>query len=78
MAIVRRAVDLSKPNTMPEAARARLEAMTDKQVTAAAESDPDNPPLTDAEIARRRRARVALTARERSGLTQANSRRPTG
>ena len=31
---------------------ARLDAMTDAQITAAAESDPDNPPLTAAELDR--------------------------
>ena len=32
--------------------KARLDAMTDDEVDAAAEADPDNPPLTDEELAR--------------------------
>lgn len=31
---------------------ARLDAMTDAEITAAAESDPDSPPLTAAELDR--------------------------
>jgi len=45
--------------------------MTDEEITAAAESDPDNPPLTYHEIARIRAIRIARRARERTGLTQA-------
>ena len=71
MAIVRRTVDLSKPFKMDEAERARLEAITDEEVTAAAESDPDNPPLTDPEIARLRAKRIVRRARERTGVSQA-------
>jgi uncharacterized protein (DUF4415 family) len=36
--------------------KARLDAMTDDEITAAARSDPDNPPLTDAELALMRRS----------------------
>jgi hypothetical protein len=35
------------------AQKARLDAMTDDEITAAAKSDPDNPPLTRAEMGRR-------------------------
>jgi putative transcriptional regulator len=38
--------------TMSKEDWARLEAMTDEQITAASESDPDNPPLTDEELGR--------------------------
>ena len=42
-----------------EAARrvdwAKIDAMTDEEIEAAARSDPDNPPLTDAELAQMRR-----------------------
>ena len=51
--------------------RARLDALTDEQIPAAAERDPDNPPLTEAELARLGAARVAKTARQRAGLSQA-------
>ena len=71
MAIVRYTPDPSRPYKMSEAERERLEAMTDEEITAAAESDPDNPPLTDEEIARIRGVRIARQARERAGLTQA-------
>ena len=33
---------------------AKLDAMTDEEIEAAARSDPDNPPLTDEELARMR------------------------
>ena len=38
---------------------ARLDAMTDAQITTAAESDPDNPPLTAAELDRMEAVRRA-------------------
>jgi putative transcriptional regulator len=45
---------------------ARLDAMTDEEIEAAARSDPDNPPLTDEQLAqmrlivhRRRKKRAA-------------------
>jgi len=41
--------------------RARLEAMTDEEITAAEPSDLDKPPLTDQEIARRARDGASLT-----------------
>jgi hypothetical protein len=34
---------------------AKIDAMTDDEIEAAARSDPDNPPLTDAELAQMRR-----------------------
>jgi putative transcriptional regulator len=39
------------PELTPEQL-ARLDAMTEAEITAAAESDPDNPPLTAAELDR--------------------------
>ncbi len=71
MAIVRYVLDPSNPPRMSAETRARLDALTDEQITAAAESDPDNPPLTEAELARLGAARVAKTARQRAGLSQA-------
>jgi putative transcriptional regulator len=55
---------------MSKAARARLDAMTDEEITAAAESDPDNPPLTDEELERVRLARRVQAVRARTGLSQ--------
>ena len=44
--------------------------MTDKELTATAESDPDNPPLTDEELERVRVARWVQAIRARTGLSQ--------
>ena len=71
MAIVRRTLDLKNPPKLSAATKARLDAMTDEQITAAAESDLDNPPLTDEEIARLRAKRIVRHARERAGMSQA-------
>jgi len=43
------------PNDLPvmtEAQRARLDAMSDEEIVAAAAADPDNPLLTEDELAR--------------------------
>lgn len=61
------------PKNLPTMSReewARLEAMTDEQITAAAESDLDNPPLTDEELERVRMARRVQAVRARTGLSQ--------
>jgi putative transcriptional regulator len=50
---------------------ARLEAMTEEEIEANALSDPDNPPLTDEELARMRRVPDPERIRTRLGLTQA-------
>lgn len=54
MAIVRmtleEALKSPKSRLTPEQ-QLRLDAMTDAEITAAALSDPDNPPITDAEAA---------------------------
>jgi putative transcriptional regulator len=44
--------------------------MTDEEITAAAKSDTDNPPLTDEELAYLTTVMNVRSARERSGLTQ--------
>jgi hypothetical protein len=46
--------------------RARLDAMTDEEIEAAAASDPDNPPMTDEELAEL--ARLAAEKRAGRGL----------
>jgi putative transcriptional regulator len=48
----------------------RLRAMTDEEVEAAAEGDPDNPPLTEASLRRMRRVPQVKTMRRAIGLTQ--------
>ena len=61
------------PKNLPglsEEERLRLDAMTDEELTAAAESDPDNPPLTNEELDRIRTARRVQAVRARTGLSQ--------
>jgi putative transcriptional regulator len=48
------------PSELTDAERARLDAMSDAEITAAALSDTDNPPLT-AEVVRRTRAHTGLS-----------------
>jgi putative transcriptional regulator len=67
--------------TLEEATR--LDAMTDRDITTAAESDPDNPPLGEDEllkvfvggIVRRARKRTKLTQREFAERYHLNLRR---
>lgn len=51
-------------------AAARLDAMTPAEIEANADSDPDNPPLTGAQLATVSAARLAKAAREAVGLSQ--------
>ena len=50
---------------------ARLDAMTDDEVIAAALSDPDAQPLTDEQLARMKRASPVKLLRRRLSMTQA-------
>jgi putative transcriptional regulator len=50
---------------------ARLDAMTDEEVLAAARSDPDAQPLTPERLARMRRVSRVKVLRHRLGMTQA-------
>jgi putative transcriptional regulator len=43
----------------------RLDAMTDEEITAAALADPDNPPLTDEQLAQFRRPALARQVRHK-------------
>jgi putative transcriptional regulator len=45
--------------------RRRLEMMTDEEIRAAAMADPDNPPLTDEQLARFRRPSLAFKVRRK-------------
>jgi putative transcriptional regulator len=63
-------LDPKNPPKLSEEEKARLDAMTDEEITAAAESDPDNPPLTDEELERVRLARRVQAVRARTGLSQ--------
>jgi putative transcriptional regulator len=49
----------------------RIKAMTDKEVLAAARSDPDAQPLTPTQLAKMRRVSRVKALRERLGMTQA-------
>lgn len=49
---------------------ARLDAMTEEEIEANALSDPDNPPLSDEELARMRRVPDPAGIRRRLGLSQ--------
>jgi len=63
-------LDPKNPPRLTPDQQARLNAMTDEEITAAAAADPDNPPMTDEEIDRLAAARAAKLARQRTGLTQ--------
>lgn len=61
------------PDNLPaltEDQRARLDAMTDADITAAAMTDADNPPLTADEMARLEAASLVRRVRRRTGLSQ--------
>ena len=49
----------------------RLDAMSDKEVIAAARSDPDAQPLTPEQLAKMRRVSRVKVLRQRLGMTQA-------
>ena len=70
MAIVRYTHDPANPATVSAEEWSRLDAMTDEEITVAAESDPDNPPMTDEELLRMRAARLIKQVRTATGLTQ--------
>lgn len=63
-----------KPGEPPPRGRtdwARLDAMTDEEVIAAALSDPDAQPLTPEQLAKMRRVSRVKVLRRRLGMTQA-------
>lgn len=55
---------------LTDAERARLDAMGDADIIAAAMADPDNPPLTGAELVRMEAAQLVRRVRARTGLSQ--------
>jgi putative transcriptional regulator len=71
MAIVKARLDRRHPPRLSEETKARLDGMTDEELTANALSDPANPPLTDSELARLSAARAVKRARVATGLSQA-------
>jgi putative transcriptional regulator len=64
-------LDPNNPPRMTPEALARLDAMTDAEIEAAALSDPDNPPPTEDEIARMEAGVPIQRIRRRTGLSQA-------
>lgn len=62
--------DPNNPRKLTPEEEARLDAMTDEEITAAALSDPDNPPLTDEELQWMATTLAAREVREKLGLTQ--------
>ncbi|WP_407518695.1 helix-turn-helix domain-containing protein [Methylobacterium oryzisoli] len=69
MAIVKFRLDPSAPPQLDPETRARLDAMTEEEIQAAAEADPENPPLTEAELRRGSFARDVRRAREALGMS---------
>jgi putative transcriptional regulator len=71
MAIVRFTLDPNNPPKLTEAQRARLDALTDEEITAAALSDPDNPPFTEEELQILDDVNFLRGVRDATGLSQA-------
>lgn len=69
--IVRYVLDPANPPRISPETEARLDAMTDEELTANALSDPDNPPLTEAEIKHVQRVHWLRRVRAATGLGQA-------
>jgi putative transcriptional regulator len=61
----------TRPHKAPKTDWARLDAMTDEEVLAAARADPDAQPLTEARLKRMRRISLAKHVRWKLGLSQA-------
>ena len=74
--MARLTLDPRDPPALTPAEQARLAALTDAEITSGAETDPDNPPLAAAELARLRGAARVRQVRTRSGLSQAALRQP--
>jgi putative transcriptional regulator len=73
MTIVRKTYDLANLPLLTDAERAQIAAvdlLSDAELTARAESDPDNPPLTEDELERLRMVAAVRAARHRAGLSQ--------
>ena len=68
--MARFSLDRNAPPKLTAAEAARLDAMSEDDIMAAARSDPDNPPLNAEELARISAARRVRAVRTRSGLSQ--------
>jgi putative transcriptional regulator len=63
-------LDRKHPPRLSAGTKARRKRLTDKEITANALGDPDNPPLTEKELARVVAARAVQRARAATGLSQ--------
>jgi putative transcriptional regulator len=68
--MVRFSLNAKQPPALSQANRVRLETLTEADISVAAESDADNPPLSDAELRKLISARIVRQARRRTGLSQ--------
>jgi putative transcriptional regulator len=68
--VARFTLDTARPPKLSAKEKRRLDSLTDAEITAAAESDPDNPPLTDTELLAVRIARLIKRVRSTRGLSQ--------
>ena len=68
--IMRFELDPDNSPRLSDEERARLDAMTEEEMHAAALADPDNPPLTDEELQRLERVPNPKAIRAKLGLTQ--------
>jgi hypothetical protein len=66
--IVRMMAEQARNYRLSPADKARLDRLTDAEITAAAKADPDNPPLTMKDFAKMRRVRPALERRTHIAL----------
>jgi putative transcriptional regulator len=72
------AEDYRRYGVTAEDYRRRLEAMTDEEIAAAALADPDNPPLTDEELARFRPRSLAFDVGRKLHMGRATFARTYG
>lgn len=70
MPTVRYKPDAGKPFRLSPARKARLGAMTDAEIEAAAAADPDAHALTDDQLRRAKAARFVKSVRAETGLSQ--------
>jgi len=63
-------LDPESPPVLSRTQATRLDSMSDATITAAAESDGDNPPLDRTELLRLQTARAFQRARKHTGLSQ--------
>jgi putative transcriptional regulator len=71
MAMIKYRANPAKPAKLTPEQRAYHAALTDEEITAIAEADPDNPPIRGDEASRFIAVRLIKRTRERLGLTQA-------